>query len=63
MSNSGEAIIIKSEITKGILLRGYEKEDFSNLKIFGENFNLSKNLVKDKFNWKVFFDKIKHIYD
>ena len=45
LSNSGEAIIIKSEITKGILLRGYEKEDFSNLKIFGENFNLSKNHI------------------
>ena len=33
-SNSGEAIIIKNDYTKGILLRGYKSNDFSNLKIF-----------------------------
>ena len=34
LSNSGEAIIIKSETSKGILLRGYESRDFSRLQIF-----------------------------
>jgi len=34
LSNSGEAIIIKSNTSKGILLRGYESNDFSKLKIF-----------------------------
>ena len=33
-SNSGEAIIIKTNTSKGILLRGYESKDFSKLKIF-----------------------------
>jgi len=28
-----------------------------------QNFNLSKNLVKNKFNWKNSFKKIKYIYD
>ena len=32
-SNKGEAIIIKSDISKGIILRGYENKDFSNLEI------------------------------
>ena len=49
LSNSGEAIIIKSETSKGILLRGYKSSDFSKLKIFenelslGDNKKLSKN--------------------
>ncbi len=49
LSNSGEAIIIKSETTKGIFLRGYKSSDFSKLKIFenelflGDNKELSKN--------------------
>ena len=33
LSNSGEAIIIKSDATKGIVLRGYTDKDFSNLEI------------------------------
>ncbi len=50
-SNSGEAIIIKSDISKGIVLRGYESNDFSKLKIFGSksidgnNKILSKNYL------------------
>ena len=31
-SNSGEAVILKNDTTKGILLRGYSKLDFENLK-------------------------------
>ena len=31
LSNSGEAIIIKKDITKGIVLRGYSSEDYSKL--------------------------------
>ena len=38
LSNSGEAIIIKSDISKGILLRGYESNDFSKLKIFDNDY-------------------------
>ena len=34
LSNSGEAIIIKSDISKGIVLRGYQKNDFSTLILF-----------------------------
>ena len=36
-SNSGEAIIIKKDTTKGILLRGYDKDDFSTLEIINNN--------------------------
>ena len=36
-SNSGEAIIIKKDTTKGILLRGYHKDDFSALEIINNN--------------------------
>ena len=36
-SNSGEAIILKNNSSKGILLRGYEDNDFSKLKIFDNN--------------------------
>ena len=32
-SNSGEAIIIQKDISKGIVLRGYSKNDFSKLEI------------------------------
>ena len=42
LSNSGEAIIIKSNISKGILIRGYQSKDFSKLKIF-ENDSLAGN--------------------
>ena len=51
LSNSGEAIIIKNNTSKGILLRGYKNNDFSKLKIFdnklfiGNNKILSKNLI------------------
>ena len=51
LSNSGEAIIIKSNTSKGILLRGYKSNDFSKLKIFenklflGNNEILSKNYI------------------
>ena len=37
LTNSGEAIIIKTNISKGIFLRGYKSEDFSKLKIFDNN--------------------------
>ena len=36
-SNSGEAIIIKKDTTKGILLRGYNKDDFASLEIINNN--------------------------
>ena len=51
LSNSGEAIIIKSETSKGILLRGYNSKDFSKLEIFdkkniiGNNQNLKQNYI------------------
>tara|TARA_B100000674_G_scaffold226656_1_gene186296 strand:+ start:478 stop:1707 length:1230 start_codon:yes stop_codon:yes gene_type:complete len=51
LSNSGEAIIIKSNTSKGILLRGYKSNDFSKLKIFenglflGNNNKLSQNNI------------------
>ena len=50
-SNSGEGIVIKGEVTKGIILRGYSKEDFSKLEIvknknfLGSRSNLSKNYI------------------
>ena len=36
-SNSGEAIILKNNKSKGIVLRGYNSNDFSNLKIINNN--------------------------
>ena len=36
-SNSGEAIVINKNYTKGLLLRGYKREDFSKLKIVKQN--------------------------
>ena len=51
LSNSGEAIIIRGDISKGILLRGYKKDDFSQLQIFdndeflGNKETLSKNYI------------------
>ncbi|MBD1140891.1 FtsX-like permease family protein [Pelagibacterales bacterium SAG-MED39] len=51
LSNSGESIIIKSDISKGIMLRGYESNDFPKLKIFenklffGNNKILPKNYI------------------
>ena len=51
LSNSGEAIIIRGDTSKGILLRGYKTNDFSQLQIFdndeflGNNETLSKNHI------------------
>ena len=51
LSNSGEAIIIKGNVTKGIVLRGYTDKDFSNLEIInrknflGDKNNLTKNYI------------------
>mgnify|MGYP001257410008 CR=1 FL=1 len=50
-SNSGEAIIIQRNISKGIVLRGYTQNDFSKLNVINdENFvgnrnNLNKNFI------------------
>ena len=50
LSNSGESIIIKSDITKGILLRGYKNNDFSKLKIFENKLFLGNNkILKDNY--------------
>ena len=48
-SNKGEAIIIKSDTSKGIVLRGYANKDFSNLKIIkNKNFlGNRKDLIKN----------------
>ena len=46
LTNSGEAIIIKNDITKGIVLRGYSTNDFSKLEITtNKNFLGSKNTL------------------
>ncbi len=51
LSNSGEAIIINSETSKGIFLRGYKNKDFSKIGIFknnkylGNDKDLSKNYI------------------
>ena len=45
LSNSGEAIILKSDTSKGILLRGYSSNDFSKLKIFKNNLFLGNNEI------------------
>ena len=50
-SNSGEAIILKNETSKGIVLRGYLSDDFSKLEIIknknfkGNKINLEKNYI------------------
>ncbi len=50
-SNSGEAIILKNETSKGIVLRGYLRDDFSKLEIIknrnfeGNKLNLDKNSI------------------
>ena len=48
LSNSGEAIIVKSDTSKGILLRGYNSNDFSKLEIFDNNLFLGNNEVLSK---------------
>ncbi len=51
LSNSGEAILIKKDISKGIVLRGYSADDFPKLKIIkdktfiGNRSNLIKNYI------------------
>ena len=51
LSNSGEAILIQKDISKGIVLRGYSKNDFAKLKIIrnktfvGNKNNLTKNYI------------------
>ena len=51
LSNSGEGIIIKGEVTKGIILRGYSNQDFSKLEIvknknfLGNKKSLSQNYI------------------
>ncbi|MBD1142423.1 lipoprotein-releasing ABC transporter permease subunit [Pelagibacterales bacterium SAG-MED35] len=50
-SNSGEAIILKNDTSKGIVLRGYQSDDFSKLEIIknknfkGNKINLEKNYI------------------
>ena len=45
LSNSGEAVIIHDSYTKGIILRGYLKDDFKKLKVIkNENFFGNKSL-------------------
>ena len=50
-SNSGEAIIVRKNTSKGIVLRGYSQNDFSKLKIIkdktflGNRNNLIKNYI------------------
>ena len=50
-SNSGEAIVISKDYTKGLVLRGYNSKDFSKLNIvkkgnlIGEVNNLTKNYI------------------
>ena len=50
-SNSGEAIILKNQTSKGIVLRGYLSDDFSKLEIIknknfkGNKLNLDKNSI------------------
>ena len=46
LSNSGEAIILKNNTSKGIVLRGYQEEDFSKLEIINnKNFKGNKSLL------------------
>ena len=48
LSNSGEAIILKKNISKGILLRGYESNDFSKLRIFDNKISLNNGNTLSK---------------
>ena len=47
ISNNGEGIIINEKITKGILLRGYKKEEFQRLNIV-KNQDFSGSKILDK---------------
>ena len=48
-SNAGEAVVINKDYTKGIVLRGYNNQDFSKLNIVkkGNFIGDSKNLIKN----------------
>jgi len=48
LSNSGEAIIIKSNTSKGIMLRGYDSIDFSKLNIFENKLFLGNNEILEQ---------------
>jgi len=49
-SNSGEAIILKNDTSKGIVLRGYKKDDFSSLEIVNnKKFKGNKSQLKSNF--------------
>ena len=48
LSNSGEAIILKQDTSKGIVLRGYKNNNFSDLEIIkNDKFKGNKSLVKN----------------
>jgi lipoprotein-releasing system permease protein len=48
LSNSGEAIILKKDTSKGIVLRGYKNNDFSNLEIIkNQKFEGTKSLTRN----------------
>jgi lipoprotein-releasing system permease protein len=47
-SNSGEAIILKNKTSKGIVLRGYQDKDFSNLTIIKNDKFKGNNTILDK---------------
>jgi len=48
LSNNGEAVVINKDYTKGIVLRGYSKKDFSKLEIIKqENFTGNSNNLID----------------
>ena len=49
-SNSGEAIILKNKTSKGIVLRGYQSDDFSKLEII-KNKNFKGNKIKLEKNY------------
>ena len=49
-SNSGEAIILKKNISKGIVLRGYKSDDFSSLEfVKNDKFKGNKNQLNRNF--------------
>ena len=48
ISNNGEGIIIKEKISKGILLRGYKKDDFKNLNIVKNKDFLGSKILNKK---------------
>ncbi len=48
-TNQGEGILISRDLTKGLSLRGYSKEDFKKLKIFNQiDFTKNTNIFDEK---------------